>query len=481
MVSGRGDIDVAEVTGAARRPAGAVLKPTAGLRLLGEYQGSGFTEPVYLVRRGDGQVIQLSRLLYLVAIAITDGGDEAERVASRVAAELGRDVTADNIRYLVAGKLAPLGVVLDLSQEARPVPGRAAVVPRKSTLLGLRLRGVLLGPRAAAAVGDALAWLHYPPLVAVVLAAFAAFQVWLFAVHGAIAPLIAVLSQPVLFLAVTALMLVSMVFHEFGHASACRFGGARPGHIGFGLYLVWPSLYTDVTDAYRLSRTARLRTDLGGVYFNAVFALVMACCYAATGQPAFLAVAFLGNFEIAQQLVPVVRFDGYFILGDLAGVADLFGLLVPVMASLAPGAAARRIAAPAEGLRRGPRVAVTAWVLASVPVLAVIGGYTLWHLPAMVVTAVHSFSAGLGAAKAAFAAGHLAAGLAGGLTVVFLLLPAAGLAYLFARITFAGLTTAGHWVGSLLPWPERRSRKKKLAISPRRAQRARIAHPPNPR
>ena len=39
------------------------LRPAPGLSLLGEYQGSGFTEPRYLVRRADGQVIQLSRLL----------------------------------------------------------------------------------------------------------------------------------------------------------------------------------------------------------------------------------------------------------------------------------------------------------------------------------------------------------------------------------------------------------------------------------
>lgn len=436
-----------EVTGAACYPVGGTLAPTAGLRLLGEYQGSGFTEPRYLVRRGDGQVIQLSGLLYLVVTAITDGGGDAERVAARVAAGLGREVTADNVRYLVTGKLAPLGVVLDRSPEARPVPGRAAVVPRKAAMLGLRLRGALLPPRAAAAVGGALAWLHYPPLVAAVLAGFAAFQWWLFAVHGVIAPLVAVLRQPVLYLTVAALMLMAMIFHEFGHASACRFGGGRPGHIGFGLYLVWPSLYTDVTDAYRLGRAARLRTDLGGVYFNAVFALLMAGSYAATGQPVFLAVAFLGNFEIAQQLVPVMRFDGYFILGDLAGVADLFGLVIPIMASLAPGAAARRIAARAKGLRRGPRVAVTAWVLVSVPALAVMGGYTLWHLPVMMATAVRSFRAGLAAVKAAFAAGQPAAGCADALTVVLLLLPAAGLVYLLARLTIAALTLACRLAG----------------------------------
>jgi hypothetical protein len=116
---------------------------------------------------------------------------------------------------------------------------------------------------------------------------------------------------------------------------------------------VWPSLYTDVTDAYRLNRAGRLRTDLGGVYFNAIFILALGACYAVTGQPLFLAAAFLDNFQILQQLFPLVRMDGYFILGDLAGIPDLLGLLAPIMASLLPGSAARRAAAQARSLRRG--------------------------------------------------------------------------------------------------------------------------------
>ena len=44
--------------------------------------------------------------------------------------------------------------------------------------------------------------------------------------------------------------------------------GARPGRIGIGIYLVWPVFYTDVTDSWHLSETGRLRSDLGGVYFN---------------------------------------------------------------------------------------------------------------------------------------------------------------------------------------------------------------------
>jgi hypothetical protein len=70
------------------------LRPAEGLRLLGEYQGSGFTEPRFLVRRGNGQVIQMSRLLYLVTAAIAEGGAadrgwEASRVAAPAAGGFG--------------------------------------------------------------------------------------------------------------------------------------------------------------------------------------------------------------------------------------------------------------------------------------------------------------------------------------------------------------------------------------------------------
>jgi hypothetical protein len=39
-----------------------------------------------------------------------------------------------------------------------------------------------------------------------------------------------------------------------------------------------------VTDSYRLARRGRLRTDLGGVYFNVLFTLGTALVYAATAR-----------------------------------------------------------------------------------------------------------------------------------------------------------------------------------------------------
>ncbi|MGW7365566.1 hypothetical protein ACWGI8_19520 [Streptomyces sp. NPDC054841] len=83
----------------------------AGLQLLGEYQGSGSKERKYLVRRGDGQVVQLSRLLYLVTEAV-DGVRDTETISHRVSARFGREVSADNIEYLIEQKLEPLGVTV---------------------------------------------------------------------------------------------------------------------------------------------------------------------------------------------------------------------------------------------------------------------------------------------------------------------------------------------------------------------------------
>jgi putative peptide zinc metalloprotease protein len=457
------------------RPVQASLfRPTEGLSLLGEYQGSGFAEPRFLVRRGDGQVIQLTRLLYLVTAAVAgeadgsagDGGRDASQVAKRASAEFGRDLTADNIRYLVTSKLAPLGVVTgggphppqlpvgdphehdhgDGHQHPHPPApdGAPPPMPRSDLLLGLRVRGVLLRVPAVNAIGRGLAWLHYPALVSAVLALFVAFEIWLFALHGAIGPLLGVLQQPVLFLAVAGLTLTSLLFHEFGHASACRYGGGRPGVIGFGLYLIWPSLYTDVTDVYRLDRGGRLRTDLGGVYFNAIFILALGACYAATGQPVFLAAAFLDNFQILQQLFPLVRMDGYFILGDLAGVPDLLGMLGPIMASVLPGSAARRAGARARGLRRGPRVLVTTWVLVAIPLLGAAIGYTLWNLPVLLSTGIRSFTGDVAVIRAGFATGHVAAGLNAVLDAALLtVLPLAGLIYLLVRLATRGVALAG--------------------------------------
>jgi putative peptide zinc metalloprotease protein len=339
-----------------------------GVELLGELKNSGFVKPPALVRRADGQMIQVSRLLYLVACRI-DGTRAPDAIAALVSGDLGRPLSADQVSYLITGKLAPLGVV---AGEDTP-----AALPAASPLLALRARATLL-PAAAANVAGALfrPLFHWPVIVAVI-AGLGVMDYWLFLLHGLSGAYRQVLGDPADLLVVAALSIASAVFHECGHAAGCRYGGARPGRIGVGIYLVWPSFFTDVTDSYRLSRAGRLRTDLGGVYFNVIFMLGLFGCYAATANQVLLLTIAVTHLEMLEQLLPVVRFDGYFILSDLIGVPDLFARVGPVLGTAFARGRHTRTAA----LRRPARRIITAWMACVIPLLVFTMGSLLLYLP----------------------------------------------------------------------------------------------------
>ena len=166
-------------------------------------------------------------------------------------------------------------------------------------------------------------------------------------------------------LAVLGVIAAAGAFHETGHVAACRRGGARPGRMGVGLYLAWPAFYSDVTDAYRLDRAGRLRTDLGGVYFNAIAIAALTGAYLGTGQGWLLAAVALLHVETAYQFLPSLRLDGHYILADLVGVPDLFSRLTPILKSLG-----RRPDHPlVRDLKPWVRRVITAWVFVVIPFL----------------------------------------------------------------------------------------------------------------
>src|SRR5580692_3976316 len=114
-----------------------LLLPADGLSLLGEYQGSGYAGRRFLVGRSDGQVIPLPLLPYLIMAAIAeggvDGGWSADQIGARVGSASGQGLTADTVRYLVAGKLAPLGLIADGGADRAPDAARPAQRPVRVT------------------------------------------------------------------------------------------------------------------------------------------------------------------------------------------------------------------------------------------------------------------------------------------------------------------------------------------------------------
>jgi len=405
----------------ARPPARDVPRVAPGTEFLGPYRDSGLVDPPWLVRRRDGQVLQLSGLLYAVAEEMSGGRRWAD-VAAAVRERSGRPLTAEDVEYLVERKLRPVGLIADGGCPPD-------LPPRPRHVLALRYRRALLPPRLAAAAGDALKPLFAAPVVACALAGFLALDLWLFAVHGVGDALREAIARPAQLLLVAALIIAAGLVHELGHAAACRRGGARPGAMGVGIYLIWPCFYTDVTDAYRLDRAGRLRTDLGGLYFNVLFTLVLAGAFAVTGWSVLLVAILALQLEMLDQFMPWLRLDGYYVVSDLAGVPDLFSRMGPVLRSLLPGREEPR----ARELTPRARVLITGWVLTAVPVLIGLGFIVVAHLPGFLAAFGDSVRAHLATVSREPAS---AEGLLAVLEIGILLAPVLG--GVFAAGTLAG-------------------------------------------
>jgi putative peptide zinc metalloprotease protein len=121
------------------------------------------------------------------------------------------------------------------------------------------------------------------------------------------------------------LNVISIIFHELGHAAACEKFGARSGDIGFGFYLITPVFYADVSDAWRLSRHRRLVVDLAGIYMQVIYCSIFAGVYLLTGTGFFLHISFLIASTTLLNVNPFLRYDGYWALSDLINIPNLRG------------------------------------------------------------------------------------------------------------------------------------------------------------
>ena len=395
----------------------------AGVQLIGEAQGSGYKEAPSLVRRADGQTIQLTRLLYLVLEAI-DGQRGPEEIAGHVSNSFGRLVSAENVRTLISSQLLPLGLL-------RLADGSEPAVKKSNPLLGMRFRYSVTDPDRTRKLTAPFATLFNPLIVVAVTVAFLATCWWVLMVKGLASATHEAFANPGLVLLILVVTVLSAGFHEFGHAAAARRGGATPGAMGTGLYLMWPAFYTDVTDSYRLGRAGRLRTDLGGLYFNAIVAVAIMGIWWATGFDALLLVVVTQILQMVRQLMPLVRFDGYHILADATGVPDLFQRIKPTLLALVPW---RRTDPEARLLKPWARAVVTIWVLVTVPLLLFSMATMVLTLPRILGTAWDNGLKQQALLTQSIATGDVADAAVRVIALACLALPVLGILYILLRL-----------------------------------------------
>src|SRR4051794_32797577 len=185
-----------------------------GVTLIGELPGSGYRDAPSLVRRSDGQTMQLTRLLYLVLEAV-GGTRRYDEIADQVSGHVGRRLTADQARLLVDDKLRPLGLLTGAD-------GSQPAVRKANPLLAVKFKYVVSDPKVTRRVTAPFAVLFHPLVVLPLVAAFVVMAGWVLFTEGLAAAARDAFAQPGLFLLVVAVTAVSAGFHEFGHAAACR-------------------------------------------------------------------------------------------------------------------------------------------------------------------------------------------------------------------------------------------------------------------
>ncbi|HEU4326475.1 MAG TPA: hypothetical protein VFS21_25260 [Roseiflexaceae bacterium] len=261
-------------------------------------------QPVYLLVTRSGRYLRVTSGVYHVLHALADG-------------------------------LTFEGVAARLSHPAHPVTG--ADVERAYRQIADRLALIEQGPQA----GSVSFWLRVPliPQTAVLWLARGAARlfVWWLALAvllaGSVCTVLVADSIATLsvdggsFLFGYSLFFLSLVAHELGHSGACARYGARPGPIGFTFYLIYPALYSNVSDAWRLKRWQRVVVDLGGIFLQLMLGLIYIGLYWLTGwQPLLVAYALILG-SVVFSLNPILKFDGYWVLADLLGVTNLNGQL----------------------------------------------------------------------------------------------------------------------------------------------------------
>ncbi|MFM5093901.1 site-2 protease family protein [Aeromonas rivipollensis] len=124
-------------------------------------------------------------------------------------------------------------------------------------------------------------------------------------------------------------LILAKTLHELGHALVATRLGVRVAHMGIAFVVLWPMLYTDTSESWKLARSRqRLAIASAGILTELALAGLATLGWALCAEGALRnGLLYLATtswiLSLALNASPFMRFDGYFIVSDLLNFPNL--------------------------------------------------------------------------------------------------------------------------------------------------------------
>jgi len=277
---------------------------------------SSAKEETYLVLLPDGRSLQTTRKLYEL-ITHLDGSRNVEEIARILSETWNYSIQPTDVKDWIDRYLVPHDLLA-------PVPGLPPSSPSRSTQ-SPSTKGIMLIPGKLALPLTRRLRLLFHPLCSLPLlwaSALCHGLIYLDLLSGTRTGLFSSI-PPSVYLIGYLVTFLSVLFHEFGHLSACQYFDCPHGEVRLGLYLLFPVFYANVSPAWRLDRKARVVVDLAGMYFQLLVTIPVSLLFHFTREPVWLLLFLELDAMILFSLNPFLRFDGYWLCSDLLRVPNL--------------------------------------------------------------------------------------------------------------------------------------------------------------
>ncbi|TPG69079.1 hypothetical protein EEL31_11425 [Brevibacillus laterosporus] len=238
-----------------------------------------------------------------------DGTHTIEYICQRVKQDMNLTISPQELHLLIENQLKPKGILVNYKAKVRH---ESAIMLRTPLFKGIRLKRTVRP-------------LHFlfrktETIVSIIgiLIALA-----LFFYHFQDVQFVSILGSFNQVGVAFALFIVSLFLHELGHVVAAFRYGIVPRDVGVGLYMLMPTFFVDLSEVWQIPRYHRVVVNLAGIYFQLICFSILEGLLLLTGYQVLVIANVMILTNVLINLNPLLRYDGFWVLTDIIGIANL--------------------------------------------------------------------------------------------------------------------------------------------------------------